>query len=126
MVEGAQTFHRSRDSKVEETCSQTSYLVTWHIQPQSNLIFNFSKVEPEKTESRTPIVFNEEATTVGRDLGAGPFDRFDDQQPVRKVKKSPNPSKLKTTTNPSEEKTTEAAVSRKSSSKISGWSCIYI
>ena len=39
-------------------------------------------------ESRTPIVYNETAATVQRDIGAGPFDRFD-EMPAKKARKNP-------------------------------------
>ena len=66
-----------------------------------------------------PIVYKEDAKTVERDIGAGPFDRFDEMS-TKKVRKSPKPSdktKIKTP-NSSTEVAKESQAAKKSSSGL--------
>ena len=67
--------------------------------------------------SSKPIVYNEDAKTVERDIGAGPFDRFDEMS-TKKVRKSPKPpdkTKIKKS-NSSTEVTKEGQVAKRSNS----------
>ena len=67
--------------------------------------------------SSNPIVYNEDAKTVERDIGAGPFDRFDEIS-TKKVRKSPKPSdktKIKKPTSTTEV-TKEGQVAKRSNS----------
>ena len=75
------------------------------VQLHSSHPFVFSKVEPESGDlSSKPIVYNEDATTVERDIGAGPFDRFDEvsTKKVRKSPKSSDKTKIKKPNSPTE------------------------
>ena len=58
-------------------------------------------------------MYNEDAKTVERDIGAGPFDRFDEMS-NKKVGKIPKPSDKTKTQKPNS--STEGQVAKKSSS----------
>ena len=87
------------------------------IKLNSSQTFLSSKVEPGLGDSSSkPIVYNEDAKTVERDIGAGPFDRFDEMS-TKKVRKIPKPSDKTNirSSKSSTEITKESQVAKKSS-----------
>ena len=72
-----------------------------------------------RRKKNKPIVYNEDAKTVERDIGAGPFDRFDEMS-TKKVRKSSKPSeetKIKNSKS-STEASKESQVAKKSNSGL--------